>query len=125
MRGPAAPPGPKALCTLSSLARCPQASPGLLAVGYGQLEYSVAAPGLVAFFSLANPGQPVWTLATPCGVSALDWSARSGALAAGFFDGSVAVYDVRARNPAPLARVPPTGCACTAAEGMGRACREC
>lgn len=63
----------------------------------------------MAFYSLKNPGAPVWQLATPCGVSALDFSRRnSGTLAVGCFDGSVAVYDIRGRGEQPVARAPPT-----------------
>lgn len=76
-------------------------------MGFGQLEYSVAAKGAVAFYSLRNPAQPLWQFSTPCCVSALDW--RGGSLAVGMFDGSVAVYNVRSRAATPTARVPPTG----------------
>lgn len=93
-----------------------RAAPGLVAVGYGRLEYGVLGAGLVAVWSLANPAHPLWHAATPCCVSALDWSGKAPAcLAVGFFDGSLALYDVRSRAaaggssgaPKPLARAPP------------------
>lgn len=95
-----------------------KASPGLLAVGYGCLQYEVSGAGLVAVWSLANPTHPLWHTATPCGVSALDWSSKApGTLALGFYDGSVAVYDVSSPSGSgkvggssePLARAPPAG----------------
>ena len=107
------------------------AAPGLLAVGYGRLEYAAAGvAALVVVWSLTNPTHPVWHVATPCGVSALDWSGKApGQLAVGFFDGSVALYDVRATSdsrssgsggggaPKPLARAPPAGGAPSAGGG--------
>ena len=118
-----------------------KAAPGLVAVGYGRLEYAVSGVGLVAVWSLANPCHPLWHAATPCGVSALDWSSRSAdTLAVGFFDGSLALYDVRtgasssnatpgaavssstssnSRSPKPLARAPPA-CA-SGGSGAGHA----
>lgn len=122
-----------------------KAAPGLLAVGYGRLEYAVSGTGLVAVWSLANPAHPLWHAATSCGVSALDWSGRStGTLAVGFFDGSLALYDVRSGSgsgvhdsssrggssagaasssrgggPKPLARAPPAGA--SSGSGSGHA----
>lgn len=117
--------------------------PSLLAVGYGRLDYAVSGAGLIAVWSLANPTHPLWHATTPCGVSALDWSGRSaGTLAVGFFDGSLALYNVRhagnsggssglassssassgaARSgsggPKPLARAPPAGAAGSGGSG--------
>ena len=90
-----------------------RAAPGLLAVGYGRLEFGVEGTGLVAVWSLANPAHPVWHAATPCGVSALDWSGKApSCLAVGFFDGGLALYDVRGAGGSrarPLAVAPPAG----------------
>lgn len=93
-----------------------RAAPGLLAVGYGRLEHAVSSAGLVAVWSLAHPSHPVWHAATPCGVSALDWSGRApSCLAVGFFDGGLALYDVRAGGGSkgataqPLVSAPPAG----------------
>lgn len=104
-----------------------RAAPGLLAVGYGRLEYAVSGTGMVAVWSLANPTHPLWHAATPCGVSALDWSSKSaGCLAAGFFNGGIALYDVRSSSgrsrgagssssagagPKPFVQAPPAGAA--------------
>lgn len=90
-----------------------RSAPSLLAVGYGLLEYGSVAggAGLLAVWNVASPAHPVWHAATPCGVSALDWSGRSpSTLAVGFFDGSLALYDARGRpGAAPTARAPPAG----------------
>ncbi|PRW45097.1 wd repeat-containing 78 [Chlorella sorokiniana] len=90
-----------------------RAAPGLVAVGYGRLEFGVEGAGLLAVWSLANPTHPVWHAPTPCGVSALDWSSKApSCLAAGFFDGSLALYDVRSTGGSharPVARAPPAG----------------
>lgn len=90
------------------------AAPGLLAVGYGRLELgsegAAAAGGLVAVWSLANPAHPLWHAQTPVGVSAVDWSGKAAAcLAVGFFDGGLALHDVRAQGSRPVARAPPAG----------------
>lgn len=83
--------------------------PDLLAVGYGRLEYTLQDGGMVAIWSLRSPAHPLWHFRTPCGVSALDFgpSKAPGTLALGSFDGSVALYDVRARSARPLVRAPP------------------
>ena len=90
-----------------------RAAPGLVAVGYGRLEFGVESAGLLAVWSLTSPCHPVWHAPTPCGVSALDWSGKApSCLAAGFFDGSLALYDVRGASGSqarPLARAPPAG----------------
>ncbi len=90
-----------------------RAAPGLVAVGYGKLEYAVESAGLLAVWSLASPCHPVWHAPTPCGVSALDWSGKApSCLAAGFFDGSLGLYDVRSAGGSrarPLACAPPAG----------------
>lgn len=88
----------------------------LLAVGYGRVDFvedsaptaAVAgggksdlneeelASGLVLFWSIRNPGFPEKVLHTPHAVTALDFSRRNTTLlAVGFYNGDIAVYDVR------------------------------
>jgi dynein intermediate chain 4, axonemal len=90
----------------------------LLAVGYGRVNFvennasSVSASaagggknelneddlasGLVLFWSIRNPGYPEKVLHTPYAVTALDFSRRNTTLlAVGFYNGDIAVYDVR------------------------------
>ena len=94
------------------------AAPDLLAVGYGRPESAAVSSheggGLLAVYSLRNPVAPHWYAPTPCGVSALDFGPAhaAGTLAAGFYDGSLALYDVCAGGGGcarPLARAPPAG----------------
>jgi dynein intermediate chain 4, axonemal len=85
----------------------------LLAVGYGKIDFVPnAAPskgpngedlseeeigsGLVLFWSLRNPDYPEKVLRTPYAITSLDFSKRNPTLlAVGFYNGDVAVYDVR------------------------------
>ena len=71
----------------------------ILAVGYGQFEFGSPLPGLVALWSLKNPGYPLWSFTTSSGVTALDFSAHNpNMLAVGLYDGTLAVHDVKARQ---------------------------
>ena len=88
----------------------------LLAVGYGRVDFvednaataaatdggkndlneEDLAGGLVLFWSIRNPGYPEKVLHTPYAVTALDFSRRNTTLlAVGFYNGDIAVYDVR------------------------------
>lgn len=78
------------------------ARPDLLAAGYGPADYSSGADGLVAFWSLKNPEYPLWTFPTIPGVSAVDFSGKNpNILAVGLYDGTVAMFDVKTKNPEP------------------------
>ncbi len=78
---------------------CAQARTDILAAGYGQHSFGPPAAGAIALWSLKNPGAPLWRAATPAGVASLDWAAEAGGLlAVGLADGTVAVYDARARQ---------------------------
>ncbi|KAK3288194.1 hypothetical protein CYMTET_4329 [Cymbomonas tetramitiformis] len=75
----------------------------MLAVGYGQFEFSKQKDGMVAFWSLKNPDYPDWVFRAPCGVTSLDFSKQQPSLlAVGFYDGMVAIYDVRAPTDKPI-----------------------
>ena len=88
----------------------------LLAVGYGRVDFvedsattaaatnggktelneEEMASGLVLFWSIRNPGYPEKVLHTPYAVTALDFSRRNTTLlGVGFYNGDIAVYDVR------------------------------
>jgi WD40 repeat protein len=75
----------------------------LLAVGYGPHDYAgsgdgAAARGTIALWSISNPEYPQALLKTPdgVGVTAIDFSTQHpNLLAAGLYDGSIAVYDVK------------------------------
>ena len=49
----------------------------VLAVGYGHFNFGPQQPGLVAFWSLKNPGHPLWTFPTSSGVTAVDFATQS------------------------------------------------
>lgn len=68
----------------------------LLAVSYGQFDFTDQRDGLILFWSMKNPEYPECVLRTPAGVTTLDFSeAHPNLLAAGLYNGSVAIYDVR------------------------------
>ena len=76
-----------------------QGRPDILAAGYGQHAFGAPGGGLIALWSLKNPGAPLWSAATGAGVASLDWAAEAaGLLAVGLLDGTVAVYDARSRQ---------------------------
>lgn len=71
-------------------------NPDLLAVGYGQFEFTNQKGGLVCCWSLKNPEYPERSYTTPAGVTALDFSkAHPNLLSVGLYDGTVAIYNVR------------------------------
>ena len=71
-------------------------NPDLLAVGYGEFEFSQQRDGLVLFWSLKNPEYPHQIYKTSCSVTALNFANKSpNLLAVGLYDGTVGVYDVR------------------------------
>jgi dynein intermediate chain 4, axonemal len=86
----------------------------ILAVGYGKVDFlptttqpargskgeelseEELASGLVLFWSLRNPDYPEKVLRTPHAITAIDFSKRNPSLlAVGFYNGDIAVYDVR------------------------------
>lgn len=73
-----------------------QVNQDLLAVSYGQFDFTDQRDGLILFWSMKNPEYPECVLRTPSGVTTLDFStAHPNLLAAGLYNGSVAIYDVR------------------------------
>lgn len=85
----------------------------LLAVGYGKVDFvpdsslskgpngeelseEELGSGLVLFWSLRNPDYPEKVLRTPYAITSLDFSKRNPTLlAVGFYNGDIAVYDIR------------------------------
>ncbi len=79
--------------------RVPGVRQDILAVGYGQFEFGPPLSGLVALWSLKNPGYPLWSFPTPSGVTAVDFSVHNpNMLAVGLYDGTLAVHDVKTRQ---------------------------
>jgi WD40 repeat protein len=77
-------------------------NPDLLAVGYGSFSFGNSSDGMVLFWSLRNPGWPQKAVHTPFSVTALDFSTdHAHLLAAGMYDGSVAIYDIREKGDKP------------------------
>jgi len=75
----------------------------LLAVGYGQFDFGQQRDGLILFWSLKNPEFPERSYSVPCGVTAIAFSAtHPNLLAAGLYDGSVVIYDVRKSDSKPV-----------------------
>lgn len=75
----------------------------LFAVGYGSYDFQKQGSGLVCLFSLKNSTHPEVIIPTPSGVMTIDFHPEHPWLiAVGLYDGSVAVYDVRRKNAAPL-----------------------
>eukprot|EP00163_Fabomonas_tropica_P014735 TRINITY_DN2679_c0_g1_i4.p1 TRINITY_DN2679_c0_g1~~TRINITY_DN2679_c0_g1_i4.p1 ORF type:complete len:814 (+),score=157.58 TRINITY_DN2679_c0_g1_i4:260-2701(+) len=71
-------------------------NPDILAVGYGAYDFTKQSPGLLLCWSLKNPEFPDRVIPTPCGVTSVDFSRHHPyLLAAGYYDGSVAIFDIR------------------------------
>ncbi|KAF6261369.1 hypothetical protein COO60DRAFT_1625359 [Scenedesmus sp. NREL 46B-D3] len=76
---------------------------GVSAAAAAAAEVAGAAGGRVALWSLKNQLHPIWTFETKSAVTALDFSQRNPhILGVGAHDGTIAVYDVRSRQPTPL-----------------------
>ncbi|DBA79036.1 TPA: hypothetical protein ACH3X1_008899 [Trebouxia sp. C0004] len=89
-------------CMAWNKVRAPGVRQDILAVGYGQFEFGPPLSGLVALWSLKNPGYPLWSFPTPSGVTAVDFSVHNpNMLAVGLYDGTLAVHDVKTRQEVP------------------------
>ncbi|KAL5017570.1 hypothetical protein ScPMuIL_007159 [Solemya velum] len=78
-------------------------NPDLIAVGYGQFEFFNQRSGLVCCWSLKNPEFPERVYQCKEGVTAVDFSvANPNLLAAGMYDGGVAIYNVRNSEDEPV-----------------------
>lgn len=69
----------------------------LFVVGYGSFDFLNPTTGLVACYSLKNPGHPEYCFSTAAGVMCLDFHPdHPNLLAVGCYDGRVCIFDVRA-----------------------------
>eukprot|EP00929_Paragymnodinium_shiwhaense_P068237 TRINITY_DN3428_c0_g3_i1.p1 TRINITY_DN3428_c0_g3~~TRINITY_DN3428_c0_g3_i1.p1 ORF type:complete len:671 (-),score=205.60 TRINITY_DN3428_c0_g3_i1:273-2285(-) len=70
----------------------------LCAVGFGSYEFMKQGTGVICCYSLKNTRFPEYVFNTDAGVCSLDWHPTYPAvLAVGLYDGTVLVYDVRAK----------------------------
>jgi len=76
----------------------------LLAAGYGEFDFAKqSGEGLICFWSLKNPESADRMIKTPCGVTAIAFSNQHpNLLAAGLYDGTVAIFDVRKQDAKPI-----------------------
>ncbi|KAL1520245.1 hypothetical protein AB1Y20_023715 [Prymnesium parvum] len=78
----------------------------MLAVGYGEFDFSKQRPGLILFWSLKNPEFPdkiIKMNGNSSGVMALSFSVHHPyLLAAGLYDGTVCIFDVRKQESKPM-----------------------
>ncbi|XP_055077820.1 dynein, axonemal, intermediate chain 1, paralog 2 [Periophthalmus magnuspinnatus] len=77
--------------------------PDLFAVGMGSYKFNHQSGGLLLFYSLKNPSYPEYFFFTWSGVLCVDvHEQRTHLAAAGFYDGSVAVFNLHVKGQAPL-----------------------
>jgi len=75
----------------------------LCAVGFGSYDFMRQGTGVICCYSLKNTRFPEYVFNTDAGVCSLDWHpAHPAVLAVGLYDGTVLVYDVRARTKKPI-----------------------
>jgi len=75
----------------------------LCAVGFGSYDFLKRGTGVICCYSLKNTRFPEYVFNTDAGVCSLDWHPNHPAvLAVGLYDGTVLVYDVRARQKKPI-----------------------
>ncbi|XP_033737005.1 WD repeat-containing protein 78-like isoform X1 [Pecten maximus] len=78
-------------------------NPDLIAIGYGQFEFSNQKSGLICCWSLKNPEFPERVYACKEGVTAIDFSrSNPNLLAVGLYDGGVAIYNVKNTQDEPI-----------------------
>lgn len=75
----------------------------MFAVGYGSYSFMKKTTGLICCYSLKNTRYPEFFFTTQQGVMCLDWHPQHPALlAVGLYDGTVMVFDVRAKHKKPI-----------------------
>ncbi|XP_069127668.1 dynein axonemal intermediate chain 4-like isoform X3 [Argopecten irradians] len=78
-------------------------NPDLIAIGYGQFEFSNQKSGLICCWSLKNPEFPERVYTCKEGVTAIDFSrSNPNLLAVGLYDGGVAIYNVKSTQDEPI-----------------------
>ncbi|XP_066501170.1 dynein, axonemal, intermediate chain 1, paralog 2 isoform X2 [Hoplias malabaricus] len=75
----------------------------LFAVGLGSYEFTKQGRGMLLFYSLKNSTFPAYIFSTQAGVMCLDIHEQlSYLVAVGFYDGCVAVYNLKEDRPQPV-----------------------
>merc|ERR1740123_1377456 len=75
----------------------------LCAVGFGSYDFMRQGTGVICCYSLKNTRSPEYVFNTDAGICSLDWHpSHPAVLAVGLYDGTVLVYDVRARTKKPI-----------------------
>uniref|UniRef100_A0A3B4VKL8 Dynein, axonemal, intermediate chain 1, paralog 1 n=1 Tax=Seriola dumerili TaxID=41447 RepID=A0A3B4VKL8_SERDU len=75
----------------------------LFAVGMGSYDFSKQGHGMLVFYTLKNPSFPEYIYPTNSGVLCLDiHDQRSYLVAVGFYDGCVAVYNLKQKGLDPV-----------------------
>jgi dynein intermediate chain 1 len=71
----------------------------LFAVGYGSYDFLKETSGLICCYTVKNPTWPEYSFTTESGVMCLDFHIKNPALlAVGLYDGTVMVFDIRAKS---------------------------
>ncbi|CAI2360651.1 unnamed protein product [Moneuplotes crassus] len=71
----------------------------LFAVGYGSYDFLKETSGLICCYTIKNPTWPEYSFTTESGVMCLDFHKKNPALlAVGLYDGTVMVFDIRAKS---------------------------
>ncbi|KAJ8392791.1 hypothetical protein AAFF_G00072750 [Aldrovandia affinis] len=75
----------------------------MFAVGLGSYDFTKQGRGMLLFYSLKNSTFPEYTFPTLCGIMCLDiHGGLSHLVAVGFYDGCVAVYNLKEESPQPV-----------------------
>uniref|UniRef100_A0A8C3NEM6 Dynein axonemal intermediate chain 1 n=1 Tax=Geospiza parvula TaxID=87175 RepID=A0A8C3NEM6_GEOPR len=74
----------------------------LFAVGYGSYDFMKQGHGMLLLYTLKNPSFPEYSFSSESGVMCLDFhSDHPHVLAVGFYDGHVAIYNLKRASPQP------------------------
>ena len=74
----------------------------MFAVGHGSYDFLKQGTGMICVYSLKNPSFPEFTYTTDSGVMCIDFHPEHPfLLAVGFYDGGVAVYNLRDKDQQP------------------------
>ncbi|XP_039945908.1 dynein axonemal intermediate chain 1 [Hirundo rustica] len=74
----------------------------LFAVGYGSYDFMKQGHGMLLLYTLKNPSFPEYSYSSESGVMCLDFhSDHPYLLAAGFYDGNVAIYNLKKASSQP------------------------
>lgn len=72
----------------------------MFAVSYGSYDYANQLGGHLCIFTLKNPSWPIIQFSTESGIMCMDFHSKvSSLIVVGFYDGSVAVYNVASNEP--------------------------